>query len=133
MKDPERSKRIKTIERRIKPLIQALKQKGIETGGSCQGHFGYDEPREVTEKAYVEFICPEEVFLRIKLIILNGLGRRRKLWLSFDNGAREESELICGFVYIFPPEDRSFQQQRKAVDGVIKKITKLVQEKYPPT
>ena len=130
MKDPERSRRIKTIERRIKPLVQLLNQKGIKTIGSCQGHFGYDEPKVVTERAYVEFISSKAEFLKIQEIILGSLGRRRKSWLRFENKGKEDSGLITGTLYIGSPKDRSLPKQRGAIDRLIKKITSVIQKKY---
>ena len=80
MRDPERAKSIKTIERRIKPLVKTLNQRGIRTIGSCQGHFGYDEPKEVTEKSYLELVISREKFSEIQEIILGSFGRERKNW-----------------------------------------------------
>ena len=130
MRDPERTKRIRTIERRIKPLVQILNRRGIKTIGSCQGHFGYDEPKVVTEQAYVEFISSKDEFFKLQELISRNLGRRRKSWLNFKNKEKENSELISGTIYIFPPKDRSPQKRRKAIDRLIKKITKVVQEEY---
>jgi tRNA(Phe) wybutosine-synthesizing methylase Tyw3 len=70
MKDPERCENSNKIEKGVSPLVKELNNvDNTRTFGSCQGHFGFEEPEPFNNRAYIEFMMPRGKFGQLEKAI----------------------------------------------------------------
>ncbi|MDH5695966.1 MAG: hypothetical protein OEZ00_05105 [Dehalococcoidia bacterium] len=127
MKDPERCQHNQEIENRISPLVEAFnKCTNTRTFSSCQGHFGFEEPKPVSGKSYVEFRMPQDKFRELEQATYNSInGGRCSIW--FDQYITGDA-YFYGCVYVIPDEDLGPEEQRQVADEAICRLAAIIEK-----
>lgn len=129
MRDPERYESNNQVERRIAPLVEALNEcEYTRTFGSCQGHFGFEEPELFNKKAYVEFRMPRDKFREIERIIHQNMSVN-DCQVEFDDYLPNDA-YFYGSLYIIPDRSLKYKEQRRAADEMINKIARIIQSAW---
>jgi hypothetical protein len=124
-KDPERCKCSNEIEKRIDPLVKALNKIGsTRTFGSCQGHFGFQEPKPFNGRAYVEFRMPRDKFRELKRAVYESINDDR-CKIEFDDYL-PDGAYFYGSLYIIPNKRLKHEEQRDITGKTINELTKIV-------
>ena len=128
MRDPERCEYSDEIEKGVRPLVEALNRcRNTRTFGSCQGHFGVQEPELLNSKCYVEFRMPRSKATKLKQAIYESVGVSR-CKIEMDDYLPGDDAYFYGSIFIIPDENLEAKAQRRVADGMINRITEIVTE-----
>jgi len=125
LRDPERYEFNNKVEGRIASLVEALNEcEYTRTFGSCQGHFGFEEPEPFNKKAYVEFRMPRDKFREMEQIIYQSISVN-DCQVEFDDYLPNDA-YFYGSLYIIPGRNLEYKEQRKVADEMINEIARII-------